>query len=127
MSTIKEQIKEYLAEEGLRPQEEDYGFYFRYQMLSFLIHWDEKDAMFLRISMPAIFSVDENNRGDVLEAMNAVNIERKVIKYLLFEKDVWVVSELLLDSTPNYEDIIPRTLDMLLEGRMAFYEQLRKL
>ena len=127
MSTIKEQIKEYLAEEGLRPQEEDYGFYFRYQMLTFLIHWDEEDALFLRISMPAIFSVDENNRGDVLEAINAVNLERKVIKCLLFEKDVWVVSELLLDSTPKYEDIIPRTLDMLLGARMGFYEQLRKM
>lgn len=127
MSTIKEQIKEYLAEEGLRPQEEDYGFYFRYQMLSFLIHWDEEDALFLRISMPAIFSVDENNRGDVLEAINAVNLERKVIKCILFEKDVWVVSELLLDSTPKYEDIIPRTLDMLLGGRMGFYEQLRNM
>ena len=127
MSTIKEQIKEYLAEEGLRPQEEDYGFYFRYQMLSFLIHWDEEDALFLRISMPAIFSVDENNRGDVMEAINSVNLERKVIKCLLFEKDVWVVSELLLDSTPKYEDIIPRTLDMLLGGRMAFYELLRKM
>ena len=56
MSTIKEQIKEYLAEEGLRPQEEDYGFYFRYQMLTFIIHWDEEDAFFLRISMPAIFA-----------------------------------------------------------------------
>ena len=127
MSTIKEQIKEYLAEEGLRPQEENYGFYFRYQMLSFLIHWDEEDALFLRISMPAIFSVDENNRGDVLEAINAVNLERKVIKYILFEKDVWVVSELLLDSTPKYEDIIPRSLDMLLGGRMAFYEHLKKM
>lgn len=127
MSTIKEEIKEYLAQEGLRPQEEDYGFYFRYQMLTFIIHWDEEDAFFLRISMPAIFTTDENNRGDVLEAINAVNIERKVVKCILPDNDVWIVSEQLLDSTPKYEDIIPRTLDMLLGARMGFYEHLRKM
>ena len=127
MSTIKEQIKEYLAEEGLRPQEEDYGFYFRYQMLTFIIHWDEEDAFFLRISMPAIFASDENNRGDVLEAINKVNLERKVIKCLLVDNEVWVVSEQLLDTTPQYADIIPRTLDALLGARMGFYEHLRQM
>lgn len=127
MSTIKEEIKEYLAQEGLRPQEEDYGLYFRYQMLTFIIHWDEEDAFFLRISMPAIFAADENNRGDVLEAINAVNLERKVIKCLLVDSEVWVASEQLLDSTPKYEDIIPRTLDALLGARMGFYEHLRKM
>lgn len=127
MSTIKEEIKEYLAQEGLRPQEEDYGLYFRYQMLTFIIHWDEEDAFFLRISMPAIFATDENNRVDVLEAINKVNLERKVIKCLLVDNDVWVASEQLLDTTPKYEDIIPRTLDALLGARMGFYEHLRKL
>ena len=127
MSTIKEQIKEYLAEEGLRPQEEDYGFYFRYQMLTFIIHWDEEDAFFLRISMPTIFASDENNRGDVLEAINKVNLERKVIKCLLVDNEVWVASEQLLDTTPQYADIIPRTLDALLGARMGFYEHLRQM
>ena len=84
MSTIKEQIKEYLAEEGLRPQEEDYGFYFRYQMLTFIIHWDEEDAFFLRISMPAIFASDENNRGvrafkaDVVLSVSQI---RRIVPY----------------------------------------------
>ena len=126
MSTIKEDIKNYLMSEGLQPKEENFGFFFRYQMLSFLIHWDEEDELFLRISLPSIFSADENNRSDVLEALNQVNLERKVVKGLLVANgDVWVVAEELLDSTPNYEDIIPRTLGMLLQAREVFYENLR--
>ncbi len=127
MSTIKEDIKEYLAQEGLRPQEEDFGIYFRYQMLTFLIRWDEEDAFFLSISLPAIFSTDENNRADALEAVNAINLERKVVKSIIYNNEVWINTEQLLDSTPKYEDIIPRTLDMLLQARTGFYEHLRKM
>lgn len=127
MSTIKDQIKDFLAEEGFRPQEEDFGIYFRYQMLSFLIHWDEDDELFLKISLPGIFTTDENNRVDALEAVNAVNVERKVVKALIYDDSVWLTAEQLLDSTPKYDDIIPRTLGMLMEARGAFYEALRKI
>ena len=127
MSTIKDQIKDFLAEEGFRPQEEDFGIYFRYQMLSFLIHWDEDDELFLKISLPGIFTTDENNRVDALEAVNAVNVERKVVKALIYDDSVWLTAEQLLDSTPQYDDIIPRTLGMLMEARGAFYEALKKI
>ena len=127
MSTIKEDIKEYLSQEGLRPQEEDFGIYFRYQMLTFLIRWDEEDAFFLSISLPAIFNTDENNRADALEAINAINLERKVVKSVIYNDEVCISTEQLLDSTPKYEDIMPRTLHMLLQARDAFYEYLRKM
>ena len=127
MSTIKEQLKEYLAQEGLRPQEEDYGLYFRYQMLSFIIQWDENDAFFLSISLPSIFSVDENNRSDVLEVINQVNLKLKQIKCVLTDNDVWVTSDQRLDTTPKFEDIIPRNLDMLLGARSAFFDHLRQM
>jgi hypothetical protein len=127
MSTIKQDIKDYLISEGLQPKEEKFGFFFRYQMLSFLIHWNEDDALFLRISLPGIFTSDENNRSDVLEAINNVNVERKVVKGLLLDGSVWLAAEQLLDSTPKYDDIIPRTLGMLLQARDCFYESLKQL
>lgn len=127
MSTIKEQIMNYLSEEGLRPQEEEYGIYFRYQMLSFLIHWDEDDANFLKISLPGIFKTDENNRADALEASNVVNIERKVVKAIVFDDNVWLTAEQLLDTTPDFGDIIPRTIGMLTGAREGFYEALRNI
>lgn len=127
MSIIKQEIKNYLISEGLQPKEEQFGFYFKYQMLSFLIHWDENDARFLQILLPSIFSVDENNREDVLETINKINIERKVVKCLLINDSVSIVAEQLLDTTPNYQDIIPRTLGMLRQARDGFYENLSNL
>lgn len=127
MATIRDEIFEFLANEGLRPQKEDYGIYFRYQMLNILIHWEEEDSHFISISLPNIFDVDDNNRFDVLTICNALNKERKVIKAVDAGKSVWVTVEQLLDQNPEYKDIIPRTLGMLLEARESFYEKLRNL
>ena len=86
-------------------------------MLSFIINWDETDAFFLSIALPSIFSVEENNRGDILEVINNV----------LAHDNVWIAADQLLDTTPNFEDIIPRVLDMLLQARIVFFEFLRKM
>jgi hypothetical protein len=127
MATIRDEIFEYLANEGLRPQKEDFGIFFRYQMLNFIIHWDEEDDHFIRFSIPNIFDVDDNNRLDVLMVCNALNMERKVIKAITAQESVWITAEQLLDQTPVYDDIIPRTLGMLLEARADFYEKLKNL
>jgi len=127
MSTIKQDIIEYLSEEGLRPQDKEYGIHFKYHMLSLFIRWDEEDDHYLSIYLPSIFSSDENNRGDVLEVINRINLNHKVVKCLLVNDDVWVATEQLLDSTPVFGDIIERTLDMLVQARDQFYEDLRNL
>jgi len=125
--SVKEQIKEYLVSEGLRPQEENFGFYFRYQMLNFYIHWSEDDEFYLSISLPNIFEADENNRVDVLETLNKLAMGRKVVKGCLVENAVWVTAEQLLDTDPNFGDIIPRTLGMLMQARDYFYDTLKQM
>lgn len=127
MANIKDELFEYLSIEGLRPQKEEFGIFFRYQMLNFLVFWDESDDHFLRISIPNIFDVDDNNRFDVLTVCNSLNLERKVIKAVVTEDSVWIGAEQLLDQNPVYEDIIPRTLNFLLNARSGFYETLRNL
>ena len=97
---------EYLSNEGLRPQEEDFGIYFKYQLLSFFIHWDDEDASFLSIILPDIFSTDENNRTDALEAINQINENHKVVKCFLCDDRVWISAEQLLDSSPSYASAI---------------------
>ena len=96
-------------------------------MLDFLVFWDEGDDHFLRVSIPNIFDVDDNNRFDVLMVCNELNKQRKVIKAIATEDSVWITAEQLLDQTPVYQDIIPRTLGMLLEARTDFFEKLKNL
>jgi hypothetical protein len=127
MATLNEQLLEFLASEGLRPSKESYGIYFRYNMLNFLVFSDENDDQYLSISLPGIFDVDDNNRFDVYTVCNIINQERKVVKAVVNDDSVWLTCEQLLDETPVFKDIVPRTLNMLLQGRDIFYDKLRTL
>lgn len=115
----------YLSGQGLRPEKRDYGLYFRYNMLNFTIYWDEDDAEFLKINLPGIYQVNYDNLADVLLACNAVNLKRKVVKaYIVDGESVHVAAEQLLDTSPDYDDVIPRTLNMLVQARDIFYQEI---
>ena len=127
MGTTKSNLGSYLTSEGLRPEETDYGFMFKYQSLTFLIFWDDDDNQYLKLALPSIYNVDDNNREDALAAANEVNIEWKVIKTVVLSDEVWVVAEQLIDKDPNLSDLVPRTIKILVSGRESFYEHLENL
>jgi hypothetical protein len=127
MGTTKQEVGAYLSSEGLRPKETDFGYVFEYQNLTFFIIWDDKDDQYLKIALPGIFNVDDNNRDDALVAVNEVNKEWKVIKSVVTDDEVWVVAEQFVDKDPKLSDLVPRTINILMGGRMSFYEYMQKL
>lgn len=127
MGTTKNKLGLYLASEGLRPKETDFGFVFEYEKLTFFIFWDDDDDQYLKLTLPNIYNVDDNNRNDAIVAANQVNIEWKVIKTIVYSDEVWVVAEQLIDKDPNLSDLIPRTIKILMSGRKSFYEHLEKM
>lgn len=117
-------IFEFLKSEGLQPKMEEFGIYFRYQMMSFYILKYEDDDHFLRMVLPGIMDVDANNRTDVLEACNKISADMKVCKAYITETPdggcVWLSVEQILDQDPQLGDIIPRSLNTLLYGHREF-------
>lgn len=127
MGTTKKEVGAYLSSEGLRPQETDFGYVFEYQNLTFFIIWDDNDDQYLKIALPGIFNVDDNNRDDALVAVNEVNKEWKVIKSVVTDDEVWVVAEQFVDEDPKLSDLVPRSINILMGGRMSFYEYMQSL
>lgn len=122
----KELIMDYLQKQGLVPSSEEYGIDFKYQMRSFSILIDDDDEQFLRIVMPCIFSVTDENRVEVLEAINVVNMGVKVSKTGIWGEDsVSIFIETLLDKDPALDDIIPRSLNIMLYTRDEFFKALQ--
>ena len=118
---MQESIKAYLASQGLQPSIEEPGIFFKYQMRNFWILDSGDDEQFLRLVMPGLMDVDENNRADVLEACNMVTAGMKVAKCFISDNsDVWLATEQLLDSDPDFGDIIPRSLNILLIAHDEF-------
>ena len=94
------------------------------QMRNFIFMGSDNDETFLRLVMPGVFDVTEDNRAGVLEATNAVSVSMKVVKATIVNDNVWLSAELLIDSTPVFDDIIPRVLDILLAAQQEFYKQI---
>lgn len=120
-----EMVFEYLKSQGLMPKiDEDNDIIFKYQMLTFIYFNNDDDEQFFRLALPGIFDVTEENRPTVLEAMNEVNKRMKVVKAYIPKDDVWIAAEIMMDSTPELDDIVPRLLNILLGARKEFYDQI---
>ena len=112
---MKDRIASYLTAQGLQPTVNEFGVNFKYQLKNFWVLTYDDDEQYLRLIMPGIMDVDQNNRSDVLEACNKVSAGMKVAKcYISENDDVWLACEQLLDSDPNFNDVIPRSLKILL-------------
>ena len=128
MNEMMTKVFDYLKQQGLVPTEEEFGISFKYQMADFLILSDDDDQQFFRLAMPGIYSCTPENRLETLEAINVTNNDMKVIKASIFgETIVWLFFEQLLDSTPVFNDIIPRGINILLAGQQKFFNALKEL
>ena len=133
---LNKMMMEFLAEEGFRPHETPFGIAFKSEGLNFLYFKDEEDEQYFRLMMPAIFVVTEDNEDTVLSVMNDVNGTIKVVKLYTMdmddedgktEKSVWVAFEILADTTPELNDIVPRALALLRTARITFLAKLEEV
>ena len=122
-----ELVKEWLSKEGYKAIPDDEGgVIFKYQGCNMWAMNDERDPLFLRISMPNIYEV-EDNRLQVFEAINSVNDNIKSVKaYIAGNNHVWMTIEMYLDSSPELDDFLERCLDIILAAGHKFVEELNK-
>jgi hypothetical protein len=129
-------MMEFLAEEGFRPHETEFGIAFKQEGINFLYFKDEDDEQYFRLMMPAIFVVTEDNEDTIMRVMNDVNGTIKVVKLYTMDMDdengksetsVWVAFEILADTTPELSDIVPRALALLRSARITFLAKLEEV
>ena len=112
--TTQEMIFDYLKVQGLVPEyDEDKDIRFKYQMRNFVVSNYPDDRQFLQIMMPFIFDVTAENRVAALEACNKINLSKKIVKAVVMGEGVFLMTEVLLDETPEPSVMVPRMLDML--------------
>lgn len=112
--------KNWLRRNGIHFQEEPFGISFQYQGGNFIITENSGDKDYFQLIMPGIMSVN-GNKIKVLESANTINQELKVVKCIIAGGDsVWLLTEILLDQTPEIDSIMPRLLGMLHSARMRF-------
>lgn len=115
MKTI-DLCEQWFRNEGLIPSRlGDDHLLVKYQRLNLLVEAPTNDQNFLRLILQ--FGKDNfpsKSRTELLEVASTISKDRKVIKGFVEKDDGLSLSaEVLLDTTPVVEDILPRLLDML--------------
>ena len=122
-------LLDFLQEEGYRPQvdPDDGEITFKSEGLTYSYFPDENDDQYFRLMLPAIYDVNEDNKYEVLEAIDKTNYDIKVIKlYIVHNRSVWAALEILMDTTPEMGDIVPRAIALLRHARLEFYKNLNE-
>ena len=123
-----EKVFEYLKYQGLVPEYDEKGnINYKYQMKSFFYINNDNDAPFINLTLPNIYEVTDDNRMAVFEAINQVNETTKVVKLTIASNDnVWCATEIMMDSTPELDDLFPRLMNILLTSREKFYKYMEE-
>lgn len=122
----KEIVLDQLKAMGFEPIElGDVGFVFKYEDMNYLYMPDDDDEQFLRIVIPHLFEVTDENRVAVLDAMHETGLKLKYAKVcIMYENAAWAIYEHRLNSTENLPELLEHIIRVLEATAHVFYKKM---
>ncbi len=122
----KEIILDQLKVMGFEPVElGDVGYVFKYEDMNYLYMPDGDDEHFLRIVIPHLFEVTDENRTAVLDAMHETGLMLKYAKVcIMYENAAWAIYEHRLNSTDDLSDLLEHIIRVLEAAAHVFYKKI---
>lgn len=122
----KELVVDFLKANQIEPEKTEFGLRFFLDNWSFLLWEDPQDPAYYRLTLPGIFDVTDENFAEAIMACNAINMQYKVVKAILYEFDgekeeenasnIWICFEQILDNTPEVGDLVPRSVESMIDA-----------
>lgn len=111
----KELILEQLTSMGFDPVDlDDLGLLFKHEDVNYLYMPEDDAEDYLRITIPQVFEVTDENRAEVLEAMQEMTASLKYAKFcIMYGTGVWALYEHKLTSTENLQDLLEHIICVL--------------
>jgi hypothetical protein len=111
----KEIIIDHLKAMGFDPIElGNAGYIFKYEDMNYLYMPEEDDEQFLRIAIPHLFDVTDENRVAVLKAMHETGLMLKYTKMcIMFEDTIWAIYEHRLNNSDNLTELLEHIIRFL--------------
>ncbi len=122
----KEIVFDHLKAMGFEPIElDDVGYVFKYEDTDFLYMTDDDDEQFLRIVIPFLFEVTDENRAAVLEAMHdTVSLLKYAKMYIMDGTNVWAVYEHRLSAADDLSDLLEHIIRVLEAAAHVFHKKI---
>ncbi len=101
------------------------GYVFQYEDMNFLYRTDDDDEQFLRIVIPFLFEVTDENRVTVLEAMHDTVLLLKYAKmYIMDGTTVWAVYEHRLSAADDLSELLEHIICVLVAAARVFRKKI---
>lgn len=129
MANLKQRCIEILREEGYCPSIDDDGdVKVKVQGLTMYIRTSDNDEEFLKVWLPNIWSIEnDNERAKLHWVANKLNREYKCGKVYLTDEDTHIVCEIFISDTDNkLKSIVVRCLMILAQMRGELAQIMRQ-
>lgn len=114
---------DYLCRNEMNPEDVGGDIYFEHEGRKFIFVNDDRDATFFEIDMLYLLSVPTDSADTILRIINNVNCKQKLVKLVLVNGYVNASAEIILDSSPELGDLVPRLIKLLVHAQDAFNSQ----
>lgn len=132
--TAKNIVVDFLNRRGIKPRENEFGLTFNCEGWDFLLWYDEDDPSFYRLTLPGVFDVTDENYAESIMAANSINWTFKVVKAIVYEYEdkedsgasVWMCFEHMLDVTSNADEMVSRSISIMIEAAKTFLKEVNE-
>ena len=123
---IQQDYLSYLKTEGYEAWvDSDGDVQFKHNDRTYFIEVNEGDPEFFRLVLANIWPIESVTEAtQVVHAVDVVNRQMKVTKAYVTNDNVWVATELFIESYRDYRPVFPRCLRAIEQGVDTFVEEM---
>ncbi|MEO8589186.1 MAG: hypothetical protein ABI432_07455 [Flavobacteriales bacterium] len=125
---LQKMYMDYLDGEGYKPEiDSDGDVQFKAEGKTYFINVLEDDPTYFRVVLANIWPIEsEEERQQVLVAVDYSNAKAKVTKSYMVKDNVWVGIELFLPKAEDFEAVFARSMSALSNGTTHFVTRMRE-
>lgn len=125
---LQKLYSDYLSGEGYKPEvDEDGDVRFKREGKTYFINVDPEDTECFRLVLANIWPIEsEEERAQVMVAMDHCNAQAKVAKAYMVRDNVWVAIETFIAKPDDFKTIFKRSLSALDHGVMLYVKRMRE-
>lgn len=116
-------VIQYLDEQGIKHINEGGFLSFRYHEINFLYLKDERDEDFYSMYVPGIWKVDNASKFRVLEVINGINNQLKIVKMVVNGDYVWAGIEQNFIAGADWDEMMTYSIDILCLAYHLFHDR----
>lgn len=117
-------FKKYIETKGIKIQSEDETtISFERNALQYTFVYEKSDPYYFRVILPNILKVDTENKQEILQLINTINLKFKVAKSVIVnDENVWISIESFVYSMNNMDEFFDRIF-ILYEAVLNEYKE----